>query len=288
MEKKATEENYKKRYKNEEEILKSKRNFIKELGTYVDYSKFNIDESILNENTDKYDTFRDIRKRVYPTLICTKCKNKELVSVNQCGHPFCINCVMNSIVEESNCIDCGAEFSESLINKIPQNSKKKLAMKIKILCRSCKKNNPIIDLENSCNHLCIHCVKKQADLFINECPVCFNKLFYDENYEPYSNITALCQGCNSEKSFLLENFHKFSCGHILCKSCIFYCIQNKRCIACDKPLNQLGVLEFIRAGSEECSSCKKNIPHEFIRRDAMCKNFICEKCASDHVCKKVS
>lgn len=284
MDKAKTKEVSRKKYFNERETIDDLRTLIQILEGFIDYSKFSIDGEIISRCAADSDLMKEIQRKLFPTLNCSGkgsgngCRNKEFISVNRCGHSYCIQCIAKNIVEEKNCEICKAEFSEELIHKIPQNSKESPATKIKIVCKSCRINTLNMNVEGSCNHICIHCIKKQADLFINECPICFRELFTDDNFSPFSKLTANCDGCNTEKSFLQEDFHKFKCNHILCGECIFISIQKNTCIICEKRLSQLELLEFIRAGSQQCIDCKKIVSIKSILRDPNRKGFICKKC----------
>ena len=209
-----------------------------------------------------------------------------MMFVNRCGHLFCLKCLSRLVSEKKNCSNCDSEFSDKLKKKIIENGANISMVRIKIICQVCKRNETSIYLPESCGHLCISCVKERFRDFLYECPICFINLIRGQKLYPYSEIKAVCDSCRAEKSYLLENYEKFVCGHTLCGSCIEDSIRKRKCNACCRPLNQYQLLEYIKAISEQCSDCKKIAAIRFTHQNLCCKQYICSNCKPRHIFKK--
>ena len=216
--------------------------------------------------------------------MCSVCKKTQFVSTNQCGHLICFECLLRKVQEKSNCEICGDEFKETLIQNLVRNASKLTSEKISIICKKCNINEIPTDIENTCGHLCLSCVRVNYKQFINECPICFGSLFR-EDLLTYSTKKVFCEGCNTQRNYFAENCKKFKCGHTLCGDCITFSIQSRKCKLCVRNLNNLDILEFIKAATEQCSKCYKNIALKFINMFSCCNRFICEACKGRHKCK---
>lgn len=253
----------------------------------TDYSENQI---VLNEvdfRANDETVVSQIFNKLNKNYTCSMCKGNLLICVNQCGHLICLECLLKRVQEKKNCSVCDEEFKESLIQTIVHNASNLTSEKIKIICRKCKTNEIPTDLKNTCGHLCLSCVKSYHKKFIDECPICFQRLF-DENLFPYSTKKVLCEGCDTKRGYFDENCQKFKCGHTLCGNCIKFSIQSMKCKLCENNLNNLELLQFIKAVTEQCSKCKKNVALAFITMYTCCKAFICKRCTGHHKCIKSS
>ncbi|OMJ80108.1 hypothetical protein SteCoe_19705 [Stentor coeruleus] len=244
---------------------------------------------------------KEVINAMIENISCIKCKkkfyNSNKLTIPDCKHKICINCIITFIIEGTNqnivlnpseqpayslsCLVCKAKYTTEYLRKvIPNYSDYENAAKLRlrILCKGCNmKLNPDF-FPTKCKHYCINCSIYYLRYNLEYCYSC-NLPYLTDELNKMRSFKSKCLMCK-QQLLKLKAFADRKCPHDFCYKCMKEKIKQN---TWDCPL---GCGEFeVNAQSIEgqfksqciyCSQIFNHLSEYYWYRDCYCK--VCDVC----------